>query len=55
MTDEQYEQTLKYSVMMAEPSMMAIWQFLGTLLVGSVITAIAGAILKKNPEPQVMA
>jgi hypothetical protein len=55
MTEEQFEQTMKYSTMMATPGMMALWQFLGTLIVGSIITAIAGAILKKNPEPQVMA
>jgi hypothetical protein len=54
MTEEQFEQTMKYSMMMSEPPMMAIWQFLGTLIVGSIITAISAAILKKNPEPQVM-
>jgi hypothetical protein len=54
MTDEEFEQAKKFSGMMSSPVTMAITQVLMVLLLGSVISAICAAILKRDPKPQVM-
>ena len=54
MSAEEFEQAKKYSFMMVEPPMMAIWQLLMSLLLGSVVSAICASILKREPKPQVM-
>lgn len=54
MSAEEFEQAKKYSFMMVEPPMMAIWQLLISLLLGSVVSAICASILKREPKPRVM-
>lgn len=54
MTDEEFEQAKEFSGMMSSPVTMAITQVLMSLLLGSVISAICAAILKRDPKPQVM-
>lgn len=53
MTEQEYEQTREMTLMFADPAWTAIWQLLASLLIGSVITVISAAILRKNPQPQV--
>lgn len=54
MTEAEFEQAKEFSGMMANPATMAITQFLMSLLLGSVLTAIIAAFLKKEPRPMVM-
>jgi hypothetical protein len=54
MSDEEFAQAQKYSGMMSSPVTMAITQVLMSLLLGSVISAICAAILKREPKPQIM-
>lgn len=54
MSSEQFEQAKDMGELFMTPSMQAIWTFVTTLVVGSIISLIAAAFLKRNPEPQVM-
>lgn len=53
MSEAEYEQAREMTLAFADPAWMAIWQLLGSFLIGSVITVIVAAILKRNPQPQV--
>ena len=50
-SDEMLETTMKWTKMMMTPSMMAVWAFVGNLLVGLVLSAILAAFVKKEPKP----
>ncbi len=48
MSDEQVEMALKYSRMFMSPVWMAIWGFVGNIVVGAVLSAIIAIFMKKE-------
>jgi len=48
MSDEQIEMALKYSRMFMSPVWMAIWGFIGNIVVGTVLSAIIAIFMKKE-------
>ncbi|HET6513205.1 MAG TPA: DUF4199 domain-containing protein [Candidatus Kapabacteria bacterium] len=54
MSEAEFEQAKSMAGMMSSPAMMAISQILMSLILGSIVSAICAAILKRDPRPQVM-
>jgi hypothetical protein len=48
MSDEQIEMALKYSRMFMSPVWMAVWGFIGNIVVGAVLSAIIAIFMKKE-------
>jgi hypothetical protein len=48
MSDEQIEMALKYSRMFMSPVWMAVWGFIGNVVVGAVLSAIIAIFMKKE-------
>lgn len=55
MTAEEFERAKEMGGIFIEPGMQAVWTFVVTIIVGSIISTIVSAIMKRNPEPTVAA